>query len=205
MKSRCLAVAISIVGILAAAGCGLPFLHPAATVSTSDPGLVGEWATKDAMPMKAVIGPTNPDSVDNAYAVMLTVQEGGKLKTALNLDLKLTDIEGTRYADIFLARPEREKLVGSYGFLVLPVHQVMKVAREGDSLTVWTFRGDWVEDNTTGAVFSHETVTVGNGQVSLATAPTRSIRELLAQHGSDPGAFSKPIVFHRVGSVQSPQ
>ncbi len=197
MIQRLLGITMAALVALGGTGCGSPFLHPAASTSTSDPGLIGEWATAEPMEIRASIALPQSGSAGTAYTVALTVHDHGDFKTALNLDLMLTDINGDRYVDVFLSRPERDKLVGTYGFLVVPVHQVMKVVRNGDTLKVWSFRGDWLETHTTSSVFSHERVTIGGGDLPLVTAPTDRIRELLAQHGDDPKAFAEPMVFHR--------
>lgn len=76
------------------------------------------------------------DGAGGPYMVALTVQHEGESKTSLTLELTLTEIDGPRYADLFLARAERDRLVGTYGFLAVPVHQVMKLSRDGDELRV---------------------------------------------------------------------
>lgn len=203
MIQRLLGITVAALCALGGAGCGSPFLHPAASASTSDPGLIGEWATAEPMEIRASIAPPLSGSTGTAYAVALTVHEHGEFKTALNLDLMLTEINGDRYMDLFLSRPERDKLVGAYGFLVVPVHQVMKAVRDGDTLKVWSFRGDWLENHTTRGLFAHDRVTVGGGEVPLVTAPMERIRELLARHGGDPAAFGDPIVLQRVHAAGS--
>lgn len=172
------------------AGCGSPFLSPAATENLRDPGLVGEWATTDPLAIRAEI--TAPDEAGGPYALALTVHDEGEFRTALSVDLTLTEVGGSRYVDLFLSSAERDKLVGSHGFLVVPVHQVMKAARDGNTLTVWPFRGDWTGEA------PGQRVTVGDGEVPLVTASTDRVREMLARHGGDAGAFGDPIIFRRI-------
>jgi hypothetical protein len=189
-----------------ATGCGSPFLHSAAVVSTLDPGLSGEWASSEPVEVRAVIASSHSiDAGGEGYNVSLTVHDKGEIKTTLQLDLMLTEIGGSGYMDLFLARPERDKLVGAYGFLAIPVHQTMKFVRTGDTLTVWSFRGDWLDDYAPRDDFSHERVTVGGAEVPMVTASTDRIRRLLAQHGDDPNAFANPMVFHRIPPTGLPQ
>ncbi len=180
--------------------CGSPFLHsPSAdSITATDPGIIGEWVTTDPMEMHARITPPAPDSIGRSYSALLTVHDKGTLQTTLSLELAMMEIANARYADLFLSRPERDKLVGAYGFLVVPVHQVMKIVRDADTLTVWPFRGDWLESSAQGSTFSHDRVTVGGGEVAIVTAPTGHIRDLLSRHADDPRAFGDPIVFRRV-------
>jgi hypothetical protein len=177
--------------------CGSPALHSAATSGTliADPEVVGAWATDEPLQIRAVISPAGSDA--KGYTASLTVHNKGEFKTALNLDLLLTEIGSARYADLFLAQPERDKLVNNYGFLIVPVHQVMKLERDGNTLTVRPFRGDWLETHTDGQPGSHDRVAVGGGEVLMITAPTERLRDLLARHADDPRAFGDPIVFHR--------
>lgn len=202
MVRQLLGITTAVLVALGTTGCGSPFLHPAASASTSDPGLVGEWATVQPMEIRASIATPRSGSAGTGYTVALTVHDHGEFKTAMSMDLVLTDIDEGRYMDLSLSRPERDKLVGTYGFLVVPVHQVMKVTREGDTLTVWPFRGDWLEEHAASAAFSHDRVAVGGGDVAMVTAPTERVRELLARCGKDSRAFSDPIVFRRVGRSQ---
>ena len=190
---------VAVLSVAALAGCGSPFLHPASTgASLSDPGLIGEWVTSDDISVRAVVSGEPSEAADRPYSVTLTVRDKGDPKTTLTVDCTLTEINGSRYADLFLAQPERDNLVGAYGFLVLPVHQIMRVARDGDRLTVWSFRGDWLDDRAYAGVVAHDRVTVGGGSVAVVTSSTERIRDLLARHGQDPKAFGDPIVFQRV-------
>ena len=197
------ALVIAASGVIA--GCGTPFLHSASGNGPliRDPGLAGERTTAGAPTTHAVIH----DPKDSAggggdggpYVVALTVQHDGESKTSLTLDLTLTEIGGARYADLFLARAERDRLVGTYGFLAVPVHQVIKISRDGDELRVWSFNGSWLEGTAQGGMFSHDRITVGGGEVEMVTAPTDKVRELIARHGNDGAAFAEPLVFRRSG------
>jgi hypothetical protein len=188
----------ALVGIgmaLGLSGCGAPFLHSAPMAdAVTDESIVGKWAAAEPMELDAVISATQ----GAPYSLSLTARDKGVLKTSLSIDLTLCRIGDGTYADLFLARPERDRVVETYGFLAVPVHQIMKISIGSDTLTVWRFRGEWLADAAQATPFSHDRVAVGGGEVAIVTAPTPQIRELLAQHGNDPSAFGDPIVFRRV-------
>lgn len=197
MWLRLTSCAMCFVGSFAVGGCGSPFLHSAASsgASVRDPGLVGEWVTRDDTVARAVI-----DSAGDQYTVSLTVHHKGEFKSALKLELNLTDIGEARYADLFLSRDDRDKLVGTYGFLAVPVHQVMKLSRSGNELRVWTFDGSWLEGQTKAGLIGQERVTVGGDSTIMITGSTEAIRQMLAKYGNDPKAFDDPMIFYRVSN-----
>ncbi|MBS0196490.1 MAG: hypothetical protein JSR77_07010 [Planctomycetes bacterium] len=177
-------------------GCGGSFLHSAAGTSEAvwDPVIVGEWAAAGTTVTRAVVSELSPGQ----YSVVLTVHHQGEFKTALKLDLVLTQIGTGRYADLFLSRSERDRLVGQYGFLVVPVHQIMKVSHDEDALRVWMFDAAWLERAADAGKFTHDRVTLGGGEASVITESTEQLRELISHKGEDPTAFGPPIVFHRM-------
>lgn len=187
---------------LALGGCGTPSVHTAAPLGETvrDDGIVGEWATSDpaaATQIRAIItGPTAPTT--DVYPLSLTLHHEGKFKTSLNLEMRLTEIGRARYADLFLARSERDKIVETYGFLAVPVHQVLKIAREGDELRAWPFDGSWLERSDAATRVSRERIVVGGGEILLITAPSEELRKLLALHGKDVKAFGDPITLGRL-------
>lgn len=184
-----------------AGGCGTPTVHPSAAPGTvvADPGLPGEWAADEPLQLRAMIRPAMSDGKSAAYTASLTVHDKGEFKTALGLELTLTEIETVRFVDLFPARPDRDRLVGMYGFLAVPVHQVMRIDRDGDTMTVRPLLADRPEDRADGAPVSRERIVVGGGEIAMITASTRRLRDLLAEHANDPAAFGDPIVFRRIG------
>lgn len=195
----------SLVVLAGSGGCGAPFLHPTATPTqvVQDSGVTGEWATSnpaDPTQVRAVI--TEPGRAQVPYRIALTVHNEGKFKTALELELMLTEIGGIRYADLFLARSEREALVERYGFLAVPSHQLMKIERNGDNLRVWSFDGTFLERTEgvpgEGGGLAHDRITIGGGEVTMVTAPTDKVREMIARHANNPRAFEEAIELTRV-------
>ncbi|MEK6702615.1 MAG: hypothetical protein AABZ53_10145 [Planctomycetota bacterium] len=189
-------LAVIVAAFAFAGGCNTPFLHTAAAPGAviQDAGLVGEWVSTGPTTSRAVID----QPVNGAYPVALTVQSGVKSATSLSLELTLTEIGGARYADLFLARADRDQLVQRYGFLAIPVHQIMKVSRDGSELKVWTFDGAWLEKSARGETFAHDRVPVGGTEVAMVTATTEQVRDLIARLGDDTKAFGEAMVFRRV-------
>lgn len=182
-------------------GCGSATLQPAfhGGTAVSDPEIVGEWAAEAPLQVRAMIRPADTDGGAASYPVSLTVHEKGEFRAAMSLDLTLTQIESTRFADLFLARSNRDKLVGMYGFLAVPVHQIMKIERDGDTMTLRSFRVNRLEGLADAAPIWHERVVVGGGVVEMVTVRTKALRELLARNAGNAAAFADPIVFRRVG------
>jgi hypothetical protein len=186
-------------------GCGSPFLHTHAAPGemTTDPGLVGQWVTLPSNPTQTSAVISSPEKPGSPYLASLVVHHKGEFKTALGVELTLTDIAHARYADLLLAKPDRERMVGQYGFLALPVHQVLKLERKGDVLRVWMFNGDWLASHPHAAGVTTDTVPIGGGTIAFVSASTDRVRELLAEHGDDAGVFAEPVVFRRV--VEPPE
>jgi hypothetical protein len=139
---------------------------------------------------------TIAETSDGPYRVTLGVSHKGEPKTTLRLELSVVDAGSNRYADLFLAKEEREKLVNGYGFLVLPVHQIMKMSREDDTLRVWTFDERWL-DKQSAAGLPHDRFAIGGGTITVITAPKEQVQQLIAG-AEEPGQFGDPIVFRRV-------
>ena len=108
------------------AGCGAPMLNPAATSSdcVQDSGLLGEWKATQPLEIRAVISPGSDSSQapEGSYHVAITVYDKLEFKSAVGTEMLVTDIGGSRFADVFLAKADRDRLVNSYGFLAIPVH-----------------------------------------------------------------------------------
>lgn len=179
-----------------AGGCGTPFLNSAATSNSlvNDPELVGEWTSEGDTITRAKIASQSAGK----YEVILTVHHKGEFKSQVDLDVTLTDIGEARFWDLYLARSSREKLVSTYGFLAVPVHQIMKISRMGNELRVWNFNAAWLDSTAKSEKIGSNHIALGGGEVSMVTAPTDQVRDLILRHANDPAAFEAPIVFRRV-------
>lgn len=176
-------------------GCGAPFMQPLATSGETvrDSGLAGEWLSEGDTVCRATITETS----EGPYKASLDVHYKGQPKTTLQLDLSVVETGSNRYVDLFLAKEEREKLVNEYGFLALPVHQIMKMSRQDDVLRVWTFDERWLGKQAAAASLPHDRFAIGGGEITVITAPKEQVRQLIAGE-EQPGEFGEPIVFHRV-------
>jgi hypothetical protein len=182
---------------LVSAGCSTPSIHPlyAPESLIQDSGLVGEWATEGPTVTRVVI----TEAPSSKYSGALTVHQNAELKTGLALEVSLTRIGKDEYVDLFLARSERERLAGKYGFLALPVHQFMLMQQEGDVLRVWTFDAEWIKRAGQQNAFACDVLLIGGRDIAVVTADTGTLRGFLEKHAHDEGALSPPIVFHRAG------
>jgi hypothetical protein len=193
MKLPCLVAPIG--ACLLLSGCGTPSLHTVAPPGAviTDPGLAGRWLCGDDAEYTA-----NVTLNGSEYAVALTVTQPGQSMVTVPLEVRLTEIGGLVYADLYLARTERDLLAGRYGFLVLPVHQIARVARDGDSLNVAFFTGEWVgRAAERGALAVARVPLGGNESAAIAVGSTERLRSYLAKHGGDPRTFSAPLNFKR--------
>ncbi|CAG0984421.1 hypothetical protein PHYC_01945 [Phycisphaerales bacterium] len=178
-------------------GCGAPSLYSLQGPESGvrDPGLVGEWRTEGATQTRAVIR----EGDGGRYDAAMTVHQNGQFKAALAMEVTITEIASVRYLDLFLARSEREKLSGCYGFLVVPVHQVMRMERQGDVLKLWSLDSDWARNVGAAEGFACEPLPVGGGAVPVITAGSGALRKFLEKHADDAGAFAAPMEFRRAG------
>jgi len=175
-------------------------LHPAATPAQAvrDDGLAGAWVTADAGDDTQVFALiAEPATGSSAYLVSLTVYYEGQFQSALGVEATLTDVGEARYAGLFLDRAERDRLVGHYGFLAVPAHQVCKLQREGDELRLWWLQESWLQG--AGAPGpGGDRIVVGEGEVTMLTATTDEIRSLLAR--TDESAFGAQMTLRRMRS-----
>jgi hypothetical protein len=197
MLTRTLGAWVVVAALGLIGGCGAPFLHSAAEGGTGvvDSGIAGEWVTSGQTTTRVTIR----EGVGGRYLATLTVHDKGEFKTSLGVDLTLNDIGNARYADLFLSREDRDHMVQTYGFLAVPVHQTVKLRREGDELRVWQFDGRWLERNAVNEGFASDRMVVGGGEMTVVTAPTDQVRASIAKNGDKAEVFGEPLLFRRVG------
>lgn len=182
------------------AACSTPFLNSpiGAEQPLKDQGIAGEWRLEaeegDDTQMSATVTPTQGDM----YRVALHIAEKGVTRTDLSLDVRLTQIGQATYADLYLAEPQRKKLMDVYGGLAVPVHQLLKYERQEDQLTVWQFDATWLNRTVQNAGLASEPVLIGGGGTTLITAPTDVIRRLIEKSATSDQAFHEPMVFRRL-------
>lgn len=198
MNTR-LALWVSAIASLGAlAGCSVPSLQalhePEPLVH--DPGLLGEWESDSATPMRVTIR----NGVHGKYEAVLSSDKIRSLAGGLKLEVGVTEIGADRYVDLYLSRDERELLIERYGYLVLPVHQFMAMRREHDTLSVWFFDAEWLRRASAEHGFVAEIVKIGGDEVPVVTGDARQLRAYLSRHAHDAGARTSPTVFKRKSS-----
>jgi hypothetical protein len=190
--------AAACVGAAAVAGCSTPMLSPVYTSDAvvPDPGLAGTWLCEGELRMQAVVA----ERPGPRYDVDLTVWHRGEEKTRLHLDVRLVRLGESMYGDLYLAADERSDLVGRYGMLAVPVHQVVRYSRDGDSLDMRMLESTWMNRTLSGAgdsPASQRVRTGDEGELTVLTASTGELQRFLEQHADDPGAFGARHAFRR--------
>lgn len=188
-----LAAGATVAGLAACSSPSLRSLYAPQSI-VLDSQLPGEWVTDGPTVTRVTVS----EAEGGLYAGSMTIHHEGQFKTALALEIALTRIDEHLFVDLFLAKPDRERLASQYGFLALPVHQFMLMKIEDDTLRVWSFDGDWIRKSSGTNGFATETLPIAGQDVAVITADTESLRRFIAEHADDPGVLSPPVVFHRV-------
>lgn len=188
------------------AACSTPFVNSGvgAGQALSDPKVVGDWKPADADDEdSAVLHIEAAPGARDVYRVVLTECVGDKTRT-LELEARLTELGGRKFADLFLAKSVREDLVGVYGGLAVPVHQMLKYTCDGDELKLWQLDSKQFEKLAAEAELTSTRVVIGGGSatgdgtLSMIVAPTEQIRKFLAAHADDEDIFDALDAYRRV-------
>lgn len=180
---RAWSTAATLVCALASAGCLVVSLHPVYDDESIawDDGLVGTW--RDA---EDNIDVTIERAEWRSYAVRYKHPVDTGAFTA-----HLTIVGDTRYLDLM---PERGK---DYGALLVPVHAIVRVAREGDTMTVTPLDYDRLS-----SAFRHQprrasdpAMAMDQKQNVFLTGSTGELRQWLRLQGGNvvgaPAAFTR--------------
>jgi hypothetical protein len=182
--------------LLALGGCAAPSLRPLTGPESlvQDAGLVGEWVTEGPTVARVVV----TEGEDGRYLGALTIHHKGEFKTALELEISLTQIGEDRFIDLYLTKRNRQALAAQYGFLALPVHQFMMLERAEDVLRVWTFDSEWIRPAAAERACASEVLPIAGRDIAVITADADELAAFLREHAHDPGSLSPPMVLHRV-------
>ena len=187
----------AVVLALASAGCAVPFLRPLHTPATlvRDDGLRGTWLSEGKTRVQAVVVAAE----GAAYRVTLDVWHDGEHKTTLVADLSLVRLEGELFADLELAKEARNRVAQTYGLLLLPMHQIFRLERAGDTLRVRSLDDDWLEEALRRGVISlaHEYQPGEDGEVLVITAPTDELQRFFRENAARIEAFRDVATFER--------
>lgn len=162
--------------------------------SISVPGLVGKWVSTDKDESG---GPfTIQANQDGTYEL---TGEDADTHIVEESTIHLVRLQKNLFADL---RFDSESLNGKDIELpaaVLPMHMILRVSLNGDTLELAVLSHDWLEKQ-----FALKKISIAHLYVDrdgwsdiLLTAPTADLREFVKQIADDPSAFDEPPVFHR--------
>jgi hypothetical protein len=191
---------LSSLAVVAAAvlvgGCSTPSLNPLASDEkvVEDAGLVGTWIPQeDGKPSteeKYVITAEG----DKGYTVKIVELEKKNAK-AQEFGVKLVQLGGERYIDLTLPK-SAEKELEPYGTTVAPMHNILKVKREGDTLTVWPLDDDGLEKALKEGSVKLQFARYGREEKAVLTATTKELQAFFggkdaAKYFKDPGTMKR--------------
>ncbi len=153
MFARVLVAIVVLIVAAASVGCSREASYPVALLATDD-GLVGEWISKtksddDTVHItitqrtvsvrngrtegsRDVVGGGEPGKPVTAYTVLMTRErEVGSLE----LSAVLIELNGTRLLGIQASDEELRR--NPLGAVVLPLHFLLRIEREGDTMKAW--------------------------------------------------------------------
>lgn len=174
-------------------GCSTPSVHPiysATDKPLAEPGLVGTWKDKAARPTY-----TLTRAGDNYH--MLVRSNESKEPEQWEFSVRLVKIGKANFADFAAVEDERKAHDDHWGPLFVPTHMFARWALEGDSVTVWVPRREWLEK-----ALADKTLTMPHTRLDrhtlLITAETAELRAFLKKYGTDEGAFADEVKLERV-------
>ncbi len=156
---------LAALGVLALSGCSEPEPRYHAELLAYEPGLIGTWryesqkkTDQDGKPVRESVelaleprrlniqnGRVEPEALDeskrpksgpfNAYTGTITAPVSDKESAIIECKGFVIQVEGAKY--LAFQPSTRQMGIGHLGGLVLPIHQVVKVERSGDRLTMW--------------------------------------------------------------------
>src|SRR5262245_28741004 len=140
-RSEIGAAAALLVLASALGGCSTASLNGIATPEavTTDAGVVGQWRQADGKGEHTYA--ISADGKDR-YRLDVTPDKAGQRK--LEFTAQLVELGAATWADLTVTDKDREELQERFGSAVVPAHSFMKVQREGDQLTVWQLKQEYL-------------------------------------------------------------
>ncbi len=195
MKTALLAVCAAIL-----AGCSVPSLNPlySKDVIADDPGLEGSWASEKGE-VFAKVARTGPGEYTVAAALM--GDNADERPRPEVLTARLVKLGETTFIDLVLHEEQRSDLTRDHNFLAVRTYQILKIKRDGDTLTVWGPEYDRYKSLLTSgeSKLDHLRLSDHDGGPELViTAPTPDLQAFFKAHADDQALFNDSAVFKRV-------
>lgn len=187
------AALLTITALLLAA-CSIPSIHPFHTPESllCDSSLAGCWAMED-VDGKPIILMVTGEGPQHHAAVVFTDQNDEL--ASMIFQASTFRVENATYADLTLADSQVEELRSRYLLFAMPVYQVIRYERVGDSLHVWQLNPQRMQERLAGLGIP----SVENGQVDrVLTGTPEQLQEFLKAHTHDEDIWSDPITFVRL-------
>jgi len=177
---------------LLTAACSTPLLHSIATPETTvyDRDALGLWEDDNGTRYEVTPG------ASRSYAVTVTPasNQQGAPKPPVEVVARVVEIDGRRYVDLSPTENERTQVSRRYGTLFIAVHNVARVQRSDNTLTLEFIDPGWVNRNLEPGAATAERV---DGTMVL-TAGSASLGRWISSIEETPAAFLDPVTLRRV-------
>ncbi len=203
MKTKAL-IALLVL-IIAASSCTVQSLHPLYDEQTAiyESFLEGEWIDSDSNSwiIEKALG-ANHSNLDKELISpkMYQVKTEAKKDHVEFLDVYLVKLGENYFIDVFPESKFEDKISDFVlAENILPVHFFSKVVLEGDSLFLYQFDSDWLEDliKNNQIKIAHEKVRVHDSDRIVLTASTKELQKFVTKYQNDKRAFQDPDKLYR--------
>lgn len=197
---RFLRVAVAAVLAAGVCGCSVPSLNPlySKDAGGDDEGLAGAWVAKDG-DLTAKVARSAPGEFTVAVSIMGDDADEAPQGTVVTA--RLVRLGDHLFADVVLHEKQREGLTRAHNFLAVRTYQVLRIRRDGRTLTVQTPSYDRLKSLLMSgeARLAHAVLADHSGGPELViTAPTADLQAFYRTHGADPELFSDALTLTRV-------
>jgi len=180
-----------LLAMLTMTGCLVSSLHPfyKAKDKFYDPVMVGNWMDGDSCiwtirpneRSESFMGPSIPDST---YRVTYYEEEDSKSV----LTGTLFRLNGVDYVDFFPAEDEDHFVAEMAGFHHIPVHTLARVQYSRDSILMYWYGEDWLNElfEQNRIRIKHETVSAPDYDRHILTASTDELQKFIKKYACDP-------------------
>jgi hypothetical protein len=199
---------IVVLAMLAMSGCLVSSLHPfyKAKDKFYDPVMTGNWIDGDSCiwtirpneRSEYFMGPVIPDST-----CRITYYEEEDRKAVFTGTL--FRLNGVSYVDFYPAKDEEHFTTDMTSFHFIPVHTLARVQYNSDSILIYWYGEDWLNDlfEQNRIRIEHETVNAPDYDRHVLTASTDELQKFIRKYAGDPMTIEKQEDYARGDSDDS--